>query len=239
MSEISNRDIPSTPEWDAFRDDLVDHRKRLQRMLRRELVHDPRSATARLQNVAVRDLADDALCHVLDQWRSKPARTTPFQWMVKHGLHILDEALDREALAAESRAEERAEEGRLLAHDLMQDDEERARWLEVAGMAIPNAEDGAAAQVTSAGESPHQFDGLQSSPDTSSPEERMQQAESLAELERAMLRLSAVRRKAIAHRFLDGLDIEEICYLLDLPAEQVETEIRAALVSLRQDLKRG
>jgi len=248
VSEISSqRDIPSSPEWDAFREDLVDHRKRLERMLRRELVHDPRSATARLQNVAAQDLADDAICHVLDGWRSKPAGTTPFQWMAKHGLHLLDRELDREALAAESRAEERAEEGRLLAHDLMHDDEERARWLEMAGMGFPNSEGwtdpdaatDAEPPITSAKEAPHHFDGLQSPPDTSSPDERMQQAETLLELERAMLGLSETRRRAIAHRFLDGLDIEEICYLLDLPAEEVETEVRAGLATLRQELKRA
>ena len=237
LSDNHRSDAPSTPEWQAFRDDLVAHRKRLERMLRRELVHDARAANVRTQNVSVRDLADDALCQVLADWRRKPATTTPFQWMVKHGLRLLDAALDRESLAAESRAEERAEESRLLAHDLTQDDEERNRWLEVAGLAVsPREANGAEPPITDAREARDHFDGLESSPDTSSPETRLQQRETLVELERAMLRLPEPRRRAIAHRFLDGLAIDEICYILDAPAEHVETEIRAGLATLRHDL---
>ena len=224
--------LPSTPEWDEFRDRLVQHRKRLERTLRRELVHDPRAGRCRVQNVAARDIADEALCQTLDEWRSKPGGTPPFQWMLKRGLHLLDRALDRETLAAESRAEERSEEGKLVAHDILQDDEERARWMEVAGLAL---RDGAAPTDTGRDE-PHPFDGLTSSPDTSSPDARMQQAETFLELERAMLRLPELRRRAVAHRFLDGLDLEEISFLLDLDRSEVEIELFAALASLRSDL---
>ena len=228
----SSNDEPTTPEWQAFRDGMVDHRTRLERMLRRELVHDPRSSRARIHNVSARDLADEALCQVLDDWRSKPSTTTPFQWMVKHGLLLLDRTLDQEALAAESRAEEREEERRLLAHDLEHADEERARWLEVAGLARLDGE----AFAETSGDEPQQFDGLASPPDTSSPHERMLQAETLLELEHAMLRLPELRRRAVAHRFLDGLDVGEISFLLDLEEDEVEIELRSALDSLRRDL---
>jgi len=231
----SRLQLPSSPEWNDFRDRLVDHRKRLERALRRELVHDPRSTRCRVQNVAVRDLADEAVCQTLDEWRSKPSGTPPFEWMLKRGLHLLDETLDREALAAESRAEERSEERKLVTHDLLQDDEERARWtdwMEVAGLGDADGE--AFADTTESG--PSQFDGLTSPPDTSSPDARMQQAETFLELERAMLRLPEQRRRAVAHRFLDGLDLEEIAFLLDLDHADVERELAAALVTLRSDL---
>jgi DNA-directed RNA polymerase specialized sigma24 family protein len=232
--------LPSTPEWNDFRDSVVEHRKRLERALRRELVHDPRSATCRVQNVAARDLADEALCQTLDEWRSKPGGTPPFQWMLKRGMHLLDAALDRETLAAESRAEERDEEDKLVARDLMQDDEERARWLEVAGLAsvdtesVPESE--SFADTESGSRQPDRFDGLTSHPATSSPDARMQQAETILELERAMLRLPELRRRAVAHRFLDGLDVDEISFLLELEKDEVEIELSSALATLRSEL---
>ncbi len=226
--------LPSTPEWDAFHDSVLDHRKRLERALRREVVHDARSARCRLQNLAVRDLADEALCQTLDEWRSKPSGTPPFEWMLKRGLHLLDEALDREALAAESRHEERSEEQRLHEFNLTRDDEERARWLEVAGLAR-GADDEAFAE-TGDGES-CQFDRLTSPPDTSCPDARMQQAETILELDRALLRLPELRRRAVAHRFLDGLDLGEVAFLLDLEEHEVEVELTSALRTLRDDLR--
>jgi DNA-directed RNA polymerase specialized sigma24 family protein len=227
-------DMPSTPEWMEFRGKVVDHRKRLERALRRALVHDPRAETARLQNVAILDLADDALCRTLDEWRSKPGGTAPFQWMLKHALQLLDQALDREALAAESRREERQEEGKLVAYDLMHDDEERRAWLEMAELTQLDFDDETDVDAPSTG---HQFDGLTSPPDTSSPDERLEQRETLVELERAMLGLSALRRRAIAHRFLDGLGIDEVAYLLDLDEDAAEIEISEALRSLRSTLR--
>ncbi len=220
----------ATPEWQDFRENLVEHRKRLERTLRRELVHDPRAARVRLANVAVPDLADDALCEALDDWRGKPAGTTPYQWMLKRALRLLDQTLDREALAAESRAEERLEEGRLRAHDVLQDDEERRRWLDVADLARRSARRDAPQDERT------EFDGLTSSPDTSSPAERLEQAETLVELERALLRLPEQARRIVAHRFLDGLDDEEIAFLLDLPRERVRDEAHAALATLRAEL---
>ena len=232
--------FPSTPEWDEFRECLVDHRKRLERTIRRELVHDPRAARCRLQNVAARDLADEALCQTLDEWRSKPNGTPPFEWMLKRGLHLLDGALDRETLAAESRAEERSEERKLIAHDLMQDDEDRAYWLEwldISGIALADVEAAETEPFSDTrGDEPQEFDGLASSPDTSSPDKRMQQAETFLELERAMLRLPELRRRAVAHRFLDGLELSEISFLLDLDEDDVEIELTSALKALRADL---
>ncbi len=237
-------DLPSTPEWEDFRGSIVDHRKRLERALRREMIHDARAATARLQNVAVVDLADDALCHTLDQWRSKPGGTAPFEWMLKHALLLLDAALDREALAAESRQEERAEESKLVAHDLMQDDDERAAWLDMVeltrlagdGEAGDGAIEGGGARGVLSPDG-HQFDGLTSPADASVPDERLQQRETLAALERALLDLPEVRRRAVAHRFLDGLGIDEVAYLLDLEPDDVEIEVAEALKTLRGDLK--
>lgn len=248
-------DLPSTPEWDDFRDRVVDHRKRLERVLRREIVHDPRAARCRIQNFAAGDLADEALVQALDEWRSKPSETPPFEWMLKRGLLLLDEALDRESLAADSRAEERDAEQRLLAHELLHDDEERARWLEVAGLAHVERDvdadtetDVVTADVDTSSVAfaetddddaldRHEFDGLASPPDASSPAVRMEQAETLLELERALLRLPEQRRRAVAHRFLDGLDIDEIAYLLDLQPDEVEIELSRGLQDLRTELR--
>src|SRR5688572_18746464 len=122
-------------EWMEFEKNAVSFRRRLERALRREMVHDPRAATARLSNLSAPDLADEAFTWTLEQWKAKPAATSPETWMKKHAFQLLDEALDREALAAESRAEERAVERKLVAQDLPRDDEERAGWFEIAALA--------------------------------------------------------------------------------------------------------
>ena len=72
---------PETGEWTDFRDGAERHRHALERTLRRQLLHDPRAATARLQNFSPRDLADEALAWALEEARSKPSGTTPEQWM--------------------------------------------------------------------------------------------------------------------------------------------------------------
>jgi DNA-directed RNA polymerase specialized sigma24 family protein len=215
--------LPESGEWREFRAHAEQHRHELERSLRRRLVHDPRAATARVQNLSVRDLADESLAWTLDQWRAKPTGTSPAQWMRKRGLQILDEALDREALAAESRAEERAAEGRQHARDLLQDDEERSRWLD---LLAPDAAD----------ETEEPFDGLTSDPDVSSVESRLDETERLLELDRALLRLPEVRRRVVVHRYLDGFDRDDIAYLLDLTADEVDRELAAAVKALRLDL---
>jgi RNA polymerase sigma factor (sigma-70 family) len=196
-------------------------------------VHDPRAGVARIQNVSVADLADEAFAWALESWKQKPTTTSPELWTRKHAHQLLDEALDAEALAAESRAEERATERVLLAHDLHEDDEERADWLdmaELAGRATKHDKD--------LGED-EPFDGLESDPQVSSPSDRLDGRETLVELERAMLGLPEQRRKAVAHRYLDGLSVEEIAYLLDSPAVAVEREIATGLAELQRALAAG
>ena len=92
---------------------------------------------------------------------------------------------DREALAAESRREERDEERKLIAHDLMQDDEERTSWLEMAELTQldDDDDDGADARGPLSPDG-HQFDGLTSPPDASVPDARIQQRDEEPEHER-------------------------------------------------------
>ena len=40
----------------------------------------------------------------------------------------------------------------------------------------------------------------------------------------------------MAHRFLDGLDVDEISYLLELEKDEVEIELTSALATLRSEL---
>lgn len=212
--------LPETAEWREFRTNAVEHRRDLERAIRRRLVHDPRTANARVQNVSARDLADEALVWALDRWRAKPAGTSPVLWMQKRALSLLDEALDRESLAAESRAEERAEELRLRSHDLLQDDEERSRWLELLS-------------PDDTPETEEPFDGLASDPQVSSVESRIDETERLLELDRALLRLPEVRRRVVVHRYLDGLDPDDVAYLLDMTTQEVDVELRAGVKALR------
>jgi DNA-directed RNA polymerase specialized sigma24 family protein len=221
MTEPMRNGVPDTAEWSEFRRDAAALRKQLERSLRRQLVHDARAARARLQNVAAPDLADEAMAWVLAEWRSKPAGTPPAQWMRKRGLQLLDEALDREALAAESRDEERREEKRLLAISLLSDDEERARWLEL---------------VDEAGDPPVPFDGLTAEDEVSRVDARLDETELLQQLDRALARLPEVRRRVVVHRYLDDLAPDDVAYLLDMSAPDVETELASAVRALRLDL---
>ena len=213
---------PDTDEWAAFRHDAEEHRKDLERSLRRLLIHDPRAMKQRIQSVSPPDLADEAFTWALDEWRSKPTGTSPEQWMRTRALHLLDEALDLESLAAESRDEDRREENRQLARELLKDDEERERRLEL-------LEDSVAEQ-------PVQFDGLAADDEVSSVESRLDATEVLEHLDRALARLPEIRRRIVVHSYLDELSAEDVAYLLDLSVADVEGELASAVKSLRLEL---
>src|SRR5262245_5689524 len=226
---MTSNGVARSAEWGVFEEYAGDLRRMLARTLRRELVHDARSATARIQNLPVGDLADEAITWGLENWRSKPHATSPETWVRKRALQLLDELLDDEALAAESREEERDAERRVLAHEILTDqhDEERSDWLDMAELALRSRR----RERPSLDDEP--FDSLESDPQVSSPEQRLGERETILRLERALLRLPEKRRKVVAHRFLDGLAIEEIAYLVDEPAKTVEHEIATGLRELQ------
>lgn len=217
-------DLPRSEEWEAFRHDAPEIRKDLERTLRRILVHDPRATTARRQNVAPADVADEAFAWVLAEWRSKPSATSPAQWMRKRALQILDESLDRELLDAESRREERAEEARLRRFEVLDDvdDDERTRWIEMVGGAHRSH--------------PEPFDALVADESVSSVEARLTETELLEQLDREMAALPEIRRRILVHRILDELPVDDIAYLLDVTAEDVERELDGAVRDLRNRL---
>jgi len=229
---MTNNGVARSAEWGLFEANAAELRVLLERCLRRELVHDSRAALARIQNLSVADLADEAITWGLENWKAKPTATQPDLWIRKHALLLLDEALDAETLAAESRAEERDAERRLVAHDISDDgdDEERADWLDMAQLATRGDR-----REKDGGED-EPFDGLESDPQVSSPQDRLDERETIEELERAMLRLPEQRRRAVAHRYLDGLCVEEIAYLLEIRSDVVEREIVAGLSELQAAL---
>jgi DNA-directed RNA polymerase specialized sigma24 family protein len=222
MSEPTRNGLPDSVEWQTFRREALRHRKDLERTLRRVLVHDARAAKARVQNLAPADLADEAITWGFSEWRSKPAATPPEMWVRKRAFQLLDEALDREALDAESRAEERSEERKLRRQELLADDEDRARWRDLV--------DG------SRRERPVPFDGLAADDAMSRLETRLDETETLGELDRALERLPELRRRIVVHRYLDELAVDDIAYLLDVPAADVERELAEAVRTLRHEL---
>jgi RNA polymerase sigma factor (sigma-70 family) len=232
MSPMRDNGSPRSDEWLEVQRTASDLRRRLERLLRRRLVHDPRAVAERPHNIVAADLADDAFTWALENWKAKPSAVTPEQWMRKRGLQLLDEALDREALAAEGRAEsladERDAERRLLAHQLLRHEDERADWYDMAGMA---AADG---KADAEGGEFDPFDGIACDPLVSSPSERLDERETLVALDRALLTLPEHRRKIVAHRYLDGLSVEEIAYLLDAPSADVRVEIASGIEDLRR-----
>lgn len=227
MKNINGVDRPA--DWHDYEANAATLRRGLTRILRRELVHDPRAAVARIANDSVEDLVDEAFAWTLENWKAKPTATLPSQWLRKRALRLLDESLDREALAAESRAEERVAEGRILAHEVAQDDTERAGWIEIAELAGRRHN-----RDLGDGEG-EPFDGLLSDPQISSPDDRLFSRETLGELDRALGKLTERRRRVIAHRYLDGLAVGEIAYLLDASVDSVEAELAAGLKDLQLD----
>jgi DNA-directed RNA polymerase specialized sigma24 family protein len=229
---MTGNGVARSAEWERFEANAAELRLLLERCLRRELVHDSRAAVARIQNLSVADLADEAIAWGLENWKAKPTATPPDLWIRKHALQLLDEALDAETLAAESRAEERSVERRLIAHDLVDDgdDEERADWLDMAQLA------GRADRREKDGGEDEPFDGLESDPQVSSPQDRLDERETIEALERAMLHLPERTRRVVAHRFLDGLSVPEIAYLLEVRAETVESETVDGVSALRAEL---
>lgn len=227
---MTTNGVLRSAEWRDFEKDALGWRKRLVRTLRRELVHDARAASVRLQNLTAPDLADEAIAWALENWKAKPAATSPEQWTRKQALRLLDEALDTEALAAESRADERAAESRLVAHELANEDEERTSWFDMANMARRSK-----LRETDPGDN-DAFDGLESDPLVSSPADRLDEREMLVTVEKALLRLPERRRKAVAHRYLDGLAVEEIAYLLDIDTDTARREIATGIAELQSGL---
>ena len=221
---------PRADEWSGVEKDAALVRRRLARTLRRELVHDSRSGAARTANLAADDFADEAIAWALENWKAKPAGVSPEQWMRKRALQILDESLDREALAAESRAEERAVESGRLAGEARDEDEERADWFDVSGMAKQDGkQDG-----DGRGEDP--FDGLVGDPLLNSPAERFDERETFVVLDAALRGLPERRRKIVAHRYLDGISVDDIAYLLDTTTAEIRVEIAAAIDELRREV---
>ncbi|MCE9634593.1 MAG: hypothetical protein K8T90_02720 [Planctomycetes bacterium] len=210
------------PEWDEFRQDAETIRKDLERLLRRRMIHDPRAAKARLQNISPPDLADESYAWALEEWRSKPHATSPQMWVRKRALQLLDESLDTESLAAESRAEERLEESRILARELLTDDQERDRRLELL--------------ESEGGDDSLPFDSIAADEAVSNVESRLAETELLERLDGALARLSETTRRVVVHSFLDDLPADDVAYLLDLSAEDVVRELASGVKALRADL---
>jgi len=223
---------PRSEEWTDVARAASEVRRRLQRMLRRRLVHDERTSAERPRAILAADLADDAFAWALDNWRAKPATVTPEQWMMKRGLSLLDDALDREALAAEGRAEtlaeERGAERRLLAHALLRSEDGRRDYVDLAGMATSDG------RADGEPEEYDLFDETACDPLVASPSDRIDERERLAHVESALSSLADHRRRIVAHRYLDGLSVEEIAYLLDAPELDVKAEIAAGIEDLRR-----
>jgi RNA polymerase sigma factor (sigma-70 family) len=212
-----------TPEeWRSFREDASKHRRALERIVRRTLVHDPRVAEARLRNLDPVDFADEAMCWALSEWRAKPSGVTPEQWARKRALQILDAALDRESLNAEGRAEERRVESQLRAGEIEPQDEVESLWREVF--------------EEETREIPPDFEELPSDPAVSQADVRFSEAERVTELTQALRRLPDLQRRVVSLRFLDGLKADDVAYLLDLTPEQASQEMAEALRALRTEL---
>lgn len=214
-------ELPTSEEWTAFQQNALEHRKDLERTLRRLLTHDRRTDGARASGVSARDVADEALTWALSEWRSKPSRTPPAQWMRKRAIQLLEEALDRETLDDEGRREELLEERRQRKLEHVVDDEERTRWRDLIG---------------SRREPPVPFDGLAADDQVSRVESRLDETELLEQLDRELGNLPEIGRRVLVHRYLDDLGVDDIAYLLDLPVEDVQRELDGAVADLRRRL---
>jgi RNA polymerase sigma factor (sigma-70 family) len=217
---------PTSAEWRELRENAELHRDDVVRHLRHRLAGDPRADATDL--LSLREIAEEAYALAVEDWRSKPAAISPAAWLRRHALVILDAALDEAALAAEGADEERRAERPEAQQDREDVEEGRRAWFE---MVDRDDEGGLPASIT---EELGTFDLLVCDPTVSSPEERMRERELLAEIGRALQSLPERSRRAVAHRYLDGLPLAEVAYLLECSEAEAQSEIAAGLAELNR-----
>ena len=226
MTQTIGLPRPLSAEWLAFEAQAEELRWGLARELEARFAGDPRVSLA--PDVSFDEIAEEAFALAFEQWRAKPAAVAPATWMRRHATSVLEATLDAAALAAESAGEEReAERGEAIA-SRADAEEGRRQWSELVD---PDDE---GAPVLSITEELGSFDLLVCDPLVSSPEDRMREHELLAEIGRALQGLPDRLRRAVAHRYLDGLPMVEVAYLL----ECTETEARQAVTSGLAELRR-
>jgi DNA-directed RNA polymerase specialized sigma24 family protein len=194
-------------EWADYTAHLPQHVDGVLRMLAIVLAHDVRRQDGDVKREVAGELASEAVAWVAAHRSEAPADAPPALWLRKVALTLLDERLEKEAIANGGVYRSWAGETGSPIAPLLEDARERSRWSRVAERV----------EAESRGEPVRQAAGPQ------------EEHERIRALERALLRLPEVRRRAVTHHYLDHLAHNEIGFLLEISVDEVALELDAGL----------
>lgn len=209
-AEPTVADLRSVRDLEDFRDHIANHAARLNGFLRREL-RLLRQGGRPVRGVSLPDVVEDAITYVFEHFDRKPKHLSPDRWLLRRGLLMLHEELDRVDAADEPA-------GAVSAAPV----ETPEDWEELMGLTSPDA-------VPMEG---RPADEAQASPELLRDRGRAQTATA-----DALSKLPARQRQSLLLRHLEGYQVPEIAYVLNTDESQVESWLDEAEDSMRSRLK--
>lgn len=202
--------------WQQFRGDSRRALAVAERCVRHVLTHDPRSASCRVAAIDPSEIASAAFGWALEERDSMPSSATPMLWMLRRALETLDERLDAAASGTDGASVRPGPAGaadaveRLRAMGVLDDESERARWLDLASAELDMTGEVSCGAACAAGDPAR-----------------------LAAIEQAITRLPERRRRVVELRLLDDLPTEDVAWLLDMTDDEVRRELASGLKAIR------
>ncbi|MCG3133251.1 MAG: hypothetical protein HMLKMBBP_00376 [Planctomycetes bacterium] len=199
--------------WQDFRAAAPRMLALAERCVRHAVAHDSRAASVRVASIDAAGIASAAYGWALAERGAMPSSATPVQWMLRRAIELVDERLEAADAHGARRPPAPAEE-RLRAMGVLDDESERARWLDLAAAECEmTGEIGAGATATR---------------DTAR----------LVAVEEEIQRLPERRRRVVELRLLDDLTTEDAAFLLEMTEDEVRRELASALKAIRLGVAR-
>jgi DNA-directed RNA polymerase specialized sigma24 family protein/ribosome-associated translation inhibitor RaiA len=209
IPDPSHEELETARDLEDFRDHVAHHASRLNEVLKRERLLNPRIMSAG-GAVSIPDIAEDALVYVFEHFRDKPAQMSPDRWLVRRGLLLLDAELERV---------EREATGEGEAPPVFEPQEDWEEIMDLPAFALAGLEGTEA-------------DASQANPEILGDRNLAQQATAAA-----LQSLSDRHRKALVLRHLEGYALPEIAYVLNSSEEQADNWLNEAEVRLQERLR--
>jgi ribosomal subunit interface protein len=210
FGEPTAADLQTIRDLEDFRDHIASHAARLNGFLRRELRLLRRGGRS-IRGVSLPDVVEDAITYVFEHFREKPKNLSPDRWLVRRGLLILHEELDRARGGDESPTPAPA-----ASPEIPED------WEELMGLTGPEAVP---------------MDGQPADEARASPEILRERGRAQTETAEALARLPDRLRQSLVLRHLEGYQVPEIAYVLNTDEAQVESWLDEAEVSMQDQLR--
>jgi RNA polymerase sigma-70 factor (ECF subfamily) len=202
-------ELASIRDLEEFRDQAAHHVARLNDVLNRERRLDPRAKAAG-GRISVPDIVEEALVYVFEHFHEKPAEMSPDRWLVRRGLLLFEQELERVAGITSATDAPRS------AAPVQED------WEELMDLPLLR------------------FRPLESRPDEdarASPEALGIRGKAQTETAAALKELPDRQRRTLLLRHLEGYDLPEIAYVLNAGEDQVEEWLLLAETTLQERLK--